>query len=84
MTVPEVPPPGSTPQPDSAPKRGLGGVVTVLLVLVGVVLLLPGLCSLLAMRLLGGGGGALGLIYLLTFAVAAGGVMLIRYAVRNR
>jgi hypothetical protein len=78
MSVPEVRP------PDSAPKQGLGGCLTTLLVLVGIVLLLPGLCSLIFMGAAGGGGGGLALVYLLTFAIAAGGVMLIRYAVRNR
>jgi len=55
----------------------------VLLILIGVVLLLPGLCSLVFMGFAGGGGG-LGLLYLVTFAIAAGGIMLIRYAIRNR
>ncbi len=54
-----------------------------LLVTVGVVLLLPGLCSLISMGLFGGSGG-LALIYLVTFAIAAGGIALIRYAIRNR
>jgi hypothetical protein len=87
MSVPQVPLP-EDPLPEHPPplppsNRGLGGCAMVFLVLVGVVLLLPGLCSLVAMGMFGGSGG-LGLIYLLTFAVAAGGIALIRYAVRNR
>jgi hypothetical protein len=77
MSVPQVPP------SDPAPKQGLGGCATTLLVLVGIVLLLPGICSVIAAGLFGGSGG-LALIYLATFAIAAGGIVLIRYAVRNR
>ena len=82
MSVPQVPLP-EEPPPVPPPQRGLGGCAMVFLVLVGVVLLLPGLCSLISMGMFGASGG-LGLIYLLTFAVAAGGIALIRYAVRNR
>lgn len=83
MSVPEVPL-HETPPPVPPPKRGMGGCAMVFLVLIGVVLLLPGLCSLIAMGAFGGGDGALILIYLLTFGVAAGGIALIRFAVRNR
>jgi len=83
MSVPQVPLPGEPPPVPPPPQRGIGGCAMVFLVLVGVVLLLPGLCSLIAMGAFGGSGG-LGLIYLVTFAIAAGGIMLIRYAVRNR
>jgi len=82
MSVPAVRPP-ETPPP-LPPKQGLGGCAMVFLVLVGVVLLLPGLCSLISMAAFGAGDGALVLIYLLTFGIAAGGIMLIRFAVRNR
>jgi hypothetical protein len=54
-----------------------------LLILVGIVLLLPGICSVIAAGMFGGSGG-LALIYLATFAIAAGGIALIRYAIRNR
>jgi hypothetical protein len=81
MSVPEVAPSGMPPLP---PKRGLGGCAMVFLVLIGVVLLLPGLCSLVSMGFFGAGDGALVLIYLVTFAIAAGGIVLIRYAIRNR
>ncbi len=77
MSVPAVPP------SDPAPRQGLGGCAMALLVTIGVVLLLPGLCSLISMGLFGGSGG-LALIYLVTFAIAAGGIALIRYAIRNR
>jgi len=77
MSVPSVAP------PDPPPKQGLGGCAVAFLVLVGVVLLLPGICSLI---FLGAGavGGPLLLFYLLTFAIAAGGIALIRYAIRAR
>jgi hypothetical protein len=79
MTAPETPPPPTAP-----PRKGLGPVLMVLLVLVGIILLLPGLCSLGFMIILGGGGGPWPLLWLLTFAIAFGGVMLIRYGVKNR
>jgi hypothetical protein len=83
MSVPEVPPsePG---EPAVLPKR-LGGVAATLLVLLGIVLLLPGLCSLgFMVAMPGGGGGAVGLLWLICFLIAIGGVWLIAYAVRNR
>jgi hypothetical protein len=50
------------------------------------VLLLPGICSLIFIGLggLGGGNGSIGGLWLLTFLVAAGGIALIMFAVRNR
>ena len=57
----------------------------VLLILVGIILLLPGLCSLAAIVILAGGGldGRLLLLWMFCFAVSAGGIWLIRYAVRK-
>ncbi|HMK78273.1 MAG TPA: hypothetical protein VK438_01425 [Xanthobacteraceae bacterium] len=79
MSDPKLPPQGRIPGP-----QGLGVFLTVLFVLVGIVLLLPGLCSLVFMVGMGSGGGPLVLLWLLTFGIAAGGVVLIRYAIRNR
>ena len=63
----------------------MGGCLTVFLMLIGIVLLLPGICSLLFMGASGVriGGDIAGLI-LLTFLIAAGGIALIVFAVRNR
>jgi len=51
------------------------------------VLVLPGICSLVFMipLLLGRSSpGGWGLVWLITFLIAAGGIALIRYAVKNR
>jgi hypothetical protein len=83
MTAPgEWPPPGLPP-----PRAGLGGCLVALLVLIGIVLVLPGICSLVFMipLLLGRSSpGGWGLVWLITFLIAAGGIALIRYAVKNR
>ena len=57
-----------------------------LLVLIGIVLLLPGICSLLFMVPFLLGAGSVSdwvVLWLMTFLLAAGGSALIRYAVRN-
>ena len=78
MSVPDLPPPVGRPQ-------GLGGWLVALFVLVGIVLLLPGLCSLVFMVLMpGGGGGGIALLWLVCFAISGGGIWLIAYALRNR
>ena len=82
MTLPETPLPESAP-----PRRHLGAVLMVLLVLIGIILLLPGLCSLVFMGLSVGSSSSsspLPLLWVFTFGIAFGGVMLIRYAVKNR
>jgi hypothetical protein len=88
MSVPGIPPPEpSWPPPLSAPGRpqGLGGCVVAFLVLVGIILLLPGLCSLVFIVSFGGGGDSwLGLLWVVSFVVAASGILLIRFAFRNR
>jgi hypothetical protein len=59
----------------------------ILLILVGLVLLLPGLCSLAFLALMlrdPNIPGMFVLIWLITFAIAAGGIVLIRHAVRGR
>ena len=61
--------------------------MTAFLVLIGVVLLLPGICSLIFMGLgglgNGGQGGLAGFLFLMIL-IAAGGVALIVFAIRNR
>jgi hypothetical protein len=71
--------------PSRLPGQGIGGCLSFALVLGGMVLLLPGLCSLLVMGSLGvRESGGLGLLWLITFLFAGGGVWLIAWAVRNR
>jgi hypothetical protein len=84
MSIDEPAPPALPPVPPS-PPQGMGGCMVAFLVLIGVALLLPGICSLLFMGASGLKIGAdiAGLI-LLTFAIAAGGIALIVFAVRNR
>jgi hypothetical protein len=83
MSIDEPTPP-TTPLAPPRPQ-GIGGCLAVFLVLVGIVLLLPGICSLIFMGQFGaGGGGALAGLWLLCFAIAAGGIALIAFAIRNR
>lgn len=64
-------------------------IARVLLFIVGIILLLPGLCSLFFMTQIGGLGSPgsdailLWLLWFVTFAVAWGGVVLVRKAVRD-
>ena len=57
-----------------------------LLGLIGIVLMLPGICSFFMIPFLLDGDlpGGWGLVWVITFLIAAGGIALIRYAVRNR
>jgi len=81
VTIPE---PSLPPVPPPRPQ-GIGGCLAVFLVLIGVALLLPGICSLLFMGASGLKIGAdIAGLMLLTFAIAAGGVALIVFAIRNR
>ena len=67
------------------PRQRLGRVAVVLLTLLGIVMLLPGLCSLFFIVVMpGGGGGAVSLLWLVCFAISAGGIWLIAYAVSSR
>lgn len=59
-------------------------MVRVLLGIIGVLLLLPGLCSVIFMGMVGGNGtGLLWLLWLITFAIAWGGFVLLRNAWRG-
>ena len=78
MSAPEKPPPTPGPRYSAA---------QISMIALGCVLLLPGLCSLVFMGLSMGSSsssGPLPLLWLLCFGIAAGGVVLIRYAIRNR
>ena len=72
-----LPPPASPLPPERQPRSG---AVSALMVIGGVILLLPGLCSLFFMVALGsntGSVGALGLLWLVCFAISAGGIAMI-------
>jgi hypothetical protein len=79
------------PPPPSRADSARSMAATILLILVGVVLLLPGLCSFaVGVAVLANGPSsfldtpAIGLIWLAGFAISIGGVLLIRAAIRGR
>ena len=89
MSPPDVPPNEPKVWPPErnlgpTPQGPLGGCAVTFLVLVGIVLLLPGLCSLIVMANAGVVGGGIGGLILLTFVGAAAGIALIAYAVHHR
>jgi hypothetical protein len=57
-------------------------VITVLMVIGGIILLLPGACSLFFMSVLGGSGGPLVILWVICFAISLGGVALLVKAAR--
>lgn len=79
MTIPEP----SLPVPPPRP-RGIGGCLAAFLVLVGIVLLLPGVCSLVFMFAGVGPDGGIAVLWLISFVIGAGAIALISYAIRNR
>jgi hypothetical protein len=88
MSPPDLPPNEPKvwpPERNRGPIRQgpIGGGATAFLVLVGIVLLLPGACSLIVMANSGFVGGAFGGLMLVTFVIAAAGIALISYAVRH-
>jgi len=85
-------PPGPPPPPEMPPLPPRSGWVTALMVLVGVILLLPGLCSLIFSVMwirsepgyhTGGYDSAALLIMLAGFAIGAAGVGAIYFAIRR-
>jgi hypothetical protein len=84
MSEADHPSPPAAPEPPPIPATAAAppqrnGCLTAFLVLVGVVLLLPGLCT---MAFFGGGSDpTMSLIALITFLVALGGMALIAFAV---
>jgi hypothetical protein len=79
MSAPETPPAAPVP------RQRFSRAGAILLTLLGIVMLLPGLCSLFFIVVMPGlGAGAISLLWLLCFAISAGGIWLITYAVGNR
>ena len=76
MTAPDVP-----REPPRQPQRG--GCLSALLVLFGLFLLLPGICSLLFMVTVRATPD-LWSLWIATYVVAAAGIVLIIYVSRNR
>lgn len=80
------------PHPEPPPEgRGRNPILAVLMLLVGLILLLPGLCSIIVMgfaasnpRQLVDSGvlGWLGALWLVCFLISAGGIALLRRAFR--
>ena len=85
MSVPETPRPVAGPQPAPASRRG--GCLPVLLALLGIVLMLPGICSaVFVVAFVGGGGtnpGSIVGIWVFSFLLAAAGIALIVGAIRR-
>lgn len=82
MSTPGESPPSGVPPPESRQS----GCLAPLAGLFGIVLLLPGTCSLLFMMSSWFGGQAmrgLGPLWVITFFIAAGGIALIGFALRN-
>ncbi|MGO4716925.1 hypothetical protein [Bradyrhizobium sp. 2TAF24] len=82
MSTPDTPPPAQPPQPARS------GCLTAIMVIAGIIMLLPGLCSLVVggIGLMSGGGIADGMIlgiFAVTFLIALLGALLIRAATRR-
>jgi hypothetical protein len=72
------------PTPPSGPRPASVGV-SILLFVIGVILLLPGLCALFFMGLGGGGTDPIFvLLWAICFGIAAGGIALIASAIRRQ
>jgi len=69
------------PLPPSPSQRSGCGIIA--MVLVGIIMLLPGLCSLIVIGNSGIGEGAAVWLWLIPFAIAATGVFLIVVAIRE-
>jgi hypothetical protein len=78
--VPIVP---AEPAPPAAAPPHRHPFLTFLMVAIGIVALLPGLCALVFMVMMPGGGeGAIALLWLVCLAISAGGLFLIVRALR--
>ena len=72
------------PPPPPLPSRRRHPVLTALMIIIGVVALLPGVCAIFFMIALpGGGDGTMALLWLVCLAISAGGIALIVRAVRR-
>jgi hypothetical protein len=80
MSIPETPPPAPPP-----PPQGASGCMIAFLIVLGIVLLLPGLCSLAVLSSLGGNVRDAGdaILWGLAFAITLGGIALIVLGVRS-
>jgi len=79
-------PPSLPPAGEPSRTQGRSGGVTAVLILIGIVLLLPGVCSVIFMATVLHEDDALvrfGGFWFLSLALAAGGIWLIRYARRS-
>ena len=76
--------PQPNPPPVAPPRQRPSRVAAVVLTLLGIVMLLPGICSIFFIVVLSGGDAVTGLLWLICFAISAGGIWLISYAVRGR
>ena len=85
MSAPQIPPFGPPPAPPQRPQ-GIGGCMVAFLVIVGIVLLLPGICSLIfmAVALPGGRVGDIAGFWVVSFVISAFGIAAIAYAIRHR
>jgi hypothetical protein len=86
MSDSDNPPPPAAPEPPPIPAAAppqRDGCLTAFLVLVGVLLLLPGVCT---MAFMSGEGSdpTMSLIALVTFLVALGGIGLIAFALQRK
>lgn len=85
----DQPPPAAVPivpmeaPPPPAVRRRRHPFLTFLMVVTGIVALLPGVCALIFMAMMpGGGDGVLALLWLVCLAISAGGLFLIVRALR--
>ena len=75
-------PSGDANQPHLPPSPRRHPLLSALMVILGIILLLPGICSLIFLSMAGGAGGDLWGLWLACFVVAAGGIALLVAAAR--
>jgi hypothetical protein len=74
-------PPSPSPVPPP-PRRSRHPLLTVAMVLIGLILLLPGLCAIVFTGAIGSGGSALVALWLVCILISGGGVLLVVKAFR--
>jgi hypothetical protein len=73
----------SVPPLPAVPVRRRHPLLTALMIIIGIIALLPGVCALFFMVALpGGGDGGIALLWLVCLAISAGGLFLIVRAAR--
>jgi hypothetical protein len=76
-------PTNKSDRPPAMPKQSRHPLVSVIMVLIGIVLLLPGVCAVLFAGAMGrGADSSIVMLWLLSIAIAIGGIMLIIKAFR--